>query len=340
MSDGTEESLVPCTYTRIIARELNLQERDLPTLLRGTGLHSDILLATEDSYITTMQQIRVLDNALHISGAADFGLRLGQRLHPRSHGAMGYLVLSSPDVITALESFADFLPTRLPFSSVHISLDEHWLSCTLTLKTDPKPSIRQLLQECFALMIQSVTEAIAGRKIQGTRIELAHEKPQHHQLYGNYLHSPVSFGHQTCSIFMPAGVARLANVYGNSNAYSLAQNLCLDLLSKIPSTSLSNTDRVRRQLLSAPLGNLTATDIARAMFITKRTLQRRLEREGTNYREITEKLYSELAIRHLRDPRHTVESTAALLGYFDTAAFRKAFRRWYGQSPGAYRRSV
>ncbi len=47
-----------------------------------------------------------------------------------------------------------------------------------------------------------------------------------------------------------------------------------------------------------------------------------------------------LAYRHLREPGQTVESISVLLGYCDTAAFRKAFRRWYGQSPGEYRRNV
>ena len=108
----------------------------------------------------------------------------------------------------------------------------------------------------------------------------------------------------------------------------------------MPATDLSNADRVRRLLLSAPAGTRGAEDVARAMFVTKRTLQRRLEREGTSYREITEKLYSELAVRHLRETGHTIESVAVLLGYYDTAAFRKAFQRWYGQSPGEYRRGL
>jgi AraC-like DNA-binding protein len=95
-----------------------------------------------------------------------------------------------------------------------------------------------------------------------------------------------------------------------------------------------------RLLLSSPIGSITATDVARAIFVTKRTLQRRLEQEGTSYREITEKLYSELAARHLREPDLSIESVAVLLGYYDTAAFRKAFNRWYGQSPSDYRRST
>jgi AraC-like DNA-binding protein len=334
---NTNNLRVPCSYTRLIARELNLQERELGKLLGGTGLTKSLLLSAQDSYISTSQQMRILENARHLSGAADIGLRLGQRLQPASHGPMGYLVLSSPDVMTALVSFADFLPVRLPFSRVHITVDESWLNCSLELKIDVKPEILRILNECFAMMIQAVVESVIGREMREAVIELAYPTPDYHQSYEDYLHSRVHFSQDRSVFRMPASVAQVANAAGNFEAYLSAQSLCRKLLETIPTTERSTAAGVKKILLSAPMGSLTATDVARAMFITKRTLQRRLDREGTSYRDITEELRCEMAIAHLREPDQTVESVAALLGYCDTAAFRKAFRRWRGQSPGEFR---
>lgn len=340
LEDGREKFLIPGSYTRIVASELGLQERDLHKLLVGTGISAHTLLTTEDTKITSKQQMQVLSNAQSMSGEPDFGLHLGQQLLPSSHGPLGHLVLSSSNVITALESFADFLPVRIPFSSVHISLDEHWLYSSLTLKIETEPAVQRILHECFALMIQSVVESVLGREMQDARIAFAHDKPEYHQLYGEYLHSPVQFSSDKCTFLIPAEVAKTPNASGSPEAYALAQNICLGILEQMPASDLSTADRVRRLILSSPMGSLTASDVARAMFITKRTLQRRLDREGFCYRDITEKLLSELAIRHLGESAHTVESIAVLLGYFDTAAFRKAFRRWYGQSPTDYRRGL
>ena len=103
------------------------------------------------------------------------------------------------------------------------------------------------------------------------------------------------------------------------------------------SLPLTTADRVRRFMLLKPAGQVNETEVARAMYITRRTLARRLEHEGTGYRQIREKLLAELAARHLADSRLTVESVAHMLGYNDAAAFRKAFRRWYRQSPGDFR---
>ena len=329
--------LVPSSYSRIVARELGLQERDLARLLRGTGLPVSILRPGDETHMTAAQQMRVLDNAQHMLGAPEFGLRLGRRLQPSSHGPMGYLVLSSPDVISALESFADYLPLRLPFSGVNIALEPDWLTCTLELKIAAKTDVRRVLQECFALMIQSVVESVLGRELMEANIGLEHPKPTYHSLYGEYFHAAVHFSQAVNTFQIPAALARVSNVSGHSDSYAVAQGLCRGLLDQIPVTRMSTTDQVRRLLLSSPLGSLTAVEVAQAIYVTKRTLQRRLEQEGTSYREITEKLNSELAARHLRVTNMTIEAVATLLGYYDTAAFRKAFHRWYGQSPSDFR---
>lgn len=337
VTDSNNELLVPSSYTRIVARELGLQERGLSRLLRGTDLPVSTLLPGDSTHVTAAQQMRVLDNALHIADAPEFGLRLGRRLQPASHGPMGYLVLSSPDVVSALEAFANYLPLRLPFSQVAITREREWLTCTLALKNDPQFEVKRVLQECFALMLQFVVESVVGRHLTEGRIGLAHPQPDYGPLYGDYFHLPVSFSQNESTFEIPARLAREANIAGHSDSYALAQELCLGLLQKMPTASLSTGDQVRRLLLSSPIGSLTADDVARAMFVTKRTLQRRLDSEGSSYREIIETLTSELAARHLLESDMTIEAVATLLGYYDTSAFRKAFKRWYGQSPGDYR---
>ena len=136
--------------------------------------------------------------------------------------------------------------------------------------------------------------------------------------------------------------SRLYGVYGfverGSAVCCYGSNYYSEQLHRNPAAAAS--DQVRRLLLSQTPGSVTESDVARAMFISKRTLARRLEGEGNSYRNIREKLLAELAGRHLRDSGLSVEALAALLGYSDTAAFRKAFRRWYGQTPSDYRQGT
>ena len=81
---------IPSNYSRLIARELDLTAKQLPRLLLGTGLGVTQFLS-EESLLTAAQQVRILRNALDLSGQPELGLWLGKRLTPATHGAMGFV---------------------------------------------------------------------------------------------------------------------------------------------------------------------------------------------------------------------------------------------------------
>ena len=339
MPDSQDNFFIPSSYSRVVARELGLQERDLTRLLQGTDLPGDILLPGDETRLTGQQQLRVLENAWRMGGVPEFGLRLGRQLQPSAHGPLGYLALSSPDLLTALTSLRDFLPMRIPFAQLDVTLDQDWLCCSLEFKLQARPRERRLLLECFALVIQSVVESLLGRELTEGVVCFDYDRPEYHHVYAQYLHCPVKFSQSQNTVLLPAALARVSNASGEPGSYALAQELCRSLLEQVPAASLSTSDKVKRILLSQPTGSVTEEDVARAIFVSKRTLARRLQREGTGYRQIREALLAELAARHLGESDLSVEAVAALLGYHDTANFRRAFKRWFDVTPSEFRRS-
>lgn len=333
-----EEFSIPSSYSRIVARELGLQERELPRLLRGTGLPVEVLLAGDESRISGRQQLQVLANAREIGNADDFGLRLGRQLGPSSHGPIGYLALSSPDLRTALFSLRDFLPIRIPFALLEVHERDRWLRCGINFMLEAGAPERQMLLESFALVIQALVESFLGRRLTEALIRFEFSKPAYHRIYANYVHSPIEFDHGHSEVLIPAALLSELNPYGDAESYAAAREMCAGLLAQAPATALSMTDRVKRFLLAQPAGSVSEEDVARSLYVSKRTLARRLQAEGSGYRQIREGLLSEMAALHLRQGELTVESIAALLGYHDSANFRRAFRRWYGCSPQAFRR--
>ncbi|MCL6417676.1 AraC family transcriptional regulator [Aestuariirhabdus sp. Z084] len=330
---------IPSSYSRIVARELGLQERSLGKLLQGTGLPQTVLLPGDETRLNGAQQLRVLENAWRLGNVPEFGLRLGRQLQPSSHGPLGYLVLSSPDLITALKALRDFLPIRIPFAQLELELDERWLSCSCRLKLNPQPEERRLMLESFALIVQSVVESVLGRRLTEAHFCFDYERPSYYQLYPDYLHSVVEFSSTDNRIVLPADLARVSNAAGGGESYAMAQKLCLNLLDQVPASHLSMTSRVKSLLLSKPMGSITEEGVAKAMFVSKRTLARRLKSEGTGYRQINEEILSELAVRHLRESNLSVEAISMLLGYQDVANFRRAFKRWFQQTPTDFRKA-
>lgn len=83
----------------------------------------------------------------------------------------------------------------------------------------------------------------------------------------------------------------------------------------------------------------TAARVAVAMGISRQTLYRRLDAEGTNFKELLAAKRQHLAIRYLRVEKVPVKVAAWRLGFSSPEAFSRAFKRWTGTSPGRFQSS-
>lgn len=107
---------------------------------------------------------------------------------------------------------------------------------------------------------------------------LALPQPSYHDVYDEYFNVPVIHNRPNSAFRIPLDLSRELNASGHSDSYAVAQRLCLDLLEKMPTSTLSCADQVRRMILASPPGSISMGDVAGAMYITRRTLNRRLSR--------------------------------------------------------------
>jgi AraC-like DNA-binding protein len=98
---------------------------------------------------------------------------------------------------------------------------------------------------------------------------------------------------------------------------------------------LRDTRAAMRRAL--PGGALTIDSLALDLNISRRTLQRRLSRLGSNFKRMLQDVREEQSRRYLDDPRLAVTEIALLLGYSDQASFSNAFKAWCGCAPTEYR---
>ena len=82
----------------------------------------------------------------------------------------------------------------------------------------------------------------------------------------------------------------------------------------------------------------TAASVARALGMTRRTLSRKLEAEGTTFVDELDRARSELGLAYVADSEIPLKEVAFLLGFSHVESFHRAFRRWAGETPHAYRR--
>ncbi len=80
--------------------------------------------------------------------------------------------------------------------------------------------------------------------------------------------------------------------------------------------------------------------VSGALYVTPRTLQRRLGAEGITFRELLEEIKKQICSFLLRHDRYTVAGISDILGYAEPASFIHSFRKWFGDSPDRMRRRL
>lgn len=327
---------IPSNYSRLIARELDLTARQLPILLRGTGLDV-VRFLSEDCMLTPDQQVRILSTALLLSSQPAFGLRLGKRLTPATHGAMGFAASSSPDLLSALRAIHTFLPTRASVIQLHLRQVEEYLECRLDFQVPLDADLQRCLADMMIKVLLEFGEFIVGRPLYEAEICFTYPAPEYHAIYSEYLSGRIHFGCDHLTLKLPMALCQEPNASANHESYRLALQQCESMLAQLQTHKPSYQTRLKKMMLSRPPGTLSEEEAAASLFMNKRTLSRKLKQENSSFRQIRDDILSQQAASYLCDSKLSIEAIAALMNYHDSANFRRAFKRWFGHPPEQYR---
>jgi AraC-like DNA-binding protein len=200
---------------------------------------------------------------------------------------------------------------------------------------------RRFADETFLVLVHGLMCWLAGRRIPLTLAEFAHPRPAYAQEYAAMYSQRLRFdAGRTAARFDAAQLA--APVVQDAAALrkflrTAPQSVFLKYRNETGCAA-----GVRRRLRGS-LGKAVwprLEDVARELRLAPATLRRRLEAEGTSYQQIKDELRRDAAIHHLRDGRLSIAEIATLLGFQETSAFHRAFKRWSGRQPGEYRRAA
>jgi AraC-like DNA-binding protein len=86
-----------------------------------------------------------------------------------------------------------------------------------------------------------------------------------------------------------------------------------------------------------PRGYPGIEEVAGLLHVSQRTLQRQLHTEGVSYSELVERCRYQAACNYLQQTQDAVADIAERLAYADPSSFSRAFRRWSGITPRAFR---
>jgi len=113
------------------------------------------------------------------------------------------------------------------------------------------------------------------------------------------------------------------------------------LAPRAPALEDALTTDVRRVLaLRLARGEAEIDRVARDLAMSPRTLQRRLSSRGFSFHGLVDVLRRETAEKCITDASLSIAEIAYLAGYSEPAAFHRAFKRWTGCTPQAFRQRL
>lgn len=324
---------VPASHAVELAKVVKLLGIPEERLLEGSGLSLSALKLPEARISLTVGE-QLIARAIELTGQPGLGIMLGFRMRVPAHGYLGFAAMTAPTVRHAIDLAVRYAPTRTTALSFRLEERESDAAFFIEERCDLGVARHTVL---FALAVGfwRMGESLTGKQLVGTA-EFAFATPSFApQLVG----SPVA-----AEYGKPANCLRFSRSYldlrlamAEPAASLLAQEQCERELEALDRAGLEA--RVRDVLPRTGGGVRTADEVATALGISPRTLHRKLKAEGVTFSEIADALQHKQACLLLRDERLSIEQVAEHVGYSDVSNFNRAFRRWTGLTPAAYRKT-
>jgi AraC-like DNA-binding protein len=280
---------------------------------------------------------RLWELAAERTGDPFFGLHLGEMATAARLGILGYTMLSSRSVGTALDRlvrYGHLYTYGIDFDVIRTGRVLR-VECAVVRDMDNYliESPRHPL-ECTTAAIRAVLSSLAGRPIPLRSVTLGHADP-------SFGYAPYEAAFGVRPVFKAIGYAVELDSKIADWPIATADNEMLETMDARADGLLSDlssgrkvTDAVTRAIGRSLRGEPPRMeDVAKGMAMSPRTLQRALKQEETTYQEVLDHTRHNLAVRYLADSGVVIFEVAMLLGFSEPSAFHRAFKRWTGVTP-------
>ncbi len=306
-------------------------------LIRAAGV--DPALFSNPEYNIPFRDCgRLLARCAAATGCADLGLRLGRAGGLDALGGVGNLVRHAPDIGAALRAL--ILNLHLHDQGAVPTLWQEGDTAALgyVLYVQDVPAVNEVYDAALAIA-WSLLRELAGPAWEAREVCLHRPPPTDPRPYRQHFRTRVRFGAERAAVVFAAEWLRRPIAGADPRRY---QELLAAAGQADAADRAGLAGRVRRVLRrlvasGAGLHGTSLAEVARLFAVHPRTLNRRLREDGTSFKTLLEATRYEFARQLLRDTPLPPLEVALTLGYSELSPFLRAFRRWSGTSPTAWR---
>lgn len=331
-----EDLPMPSAYVRLMA----LAAREPAQLLRGTGLSvADVLQG--DAPITVRQALGCMRNGPAQDGRPDGHHRWAEAFAEHFHGPLTAAWLTAPTLGDGIDIFVRFIPDRAPYLAWDAASTGARSRVGVRPLIDLADLTTQLIEVPLLVLLRYVRTMRAG-VTPGLRVRFRHAPVIPPDDYRQRFRAEFSFDAPVNEVSFPREWRAMPNPGFDPVIWKAAVRRCEE--TSIVAGGLEIVTRVMRELRDAlehAWGSRTPPtlpDMAQRLNLSVRTLNRRLRAAQVSYQQLVDDARKARAAHMLAAGRQGVDYIAGALGFGNPASFVRAYRRWYGTTPGAGRR--
>ncbi len=292
------------------------------------------VFASPDNVVPFDALCRVVKLAADRTQLPDIGIRACMHMGLRSLGTVGYLVAHSETVERGLAALQEYLHVHDQGATAFFTHEGATAFLGYEILGPDAPGADQMTFGALTIAANLMRE-LCGPAFRLQAVTLTYRAPVRTALFRSFFDAPVHFGADRSALAFEA--RWLATRIPTSDTY-LREVLTARIKDELALAGETTLDRIRRVVRSlVASGRFGLDDAAAAFSVDRRTLARRLASHGTNFREVLDDARHAAASRLLQTSDLPVAAIAERLGYADPATFSRAFRRWSGTSPRAFR---
>ena len=247
---------------------------------------------------------------------------------------MGHAIIHCRTLEKALSRGALFYGLFPDAPTIRLEREGDWarLSVDDSSLWDPD----HFLVECLLVIWHRLGSWLIGQRIRLEEATFTYAEPAHIAEYDLIFPCHRRFNAGRTSLLFHARYLGMPLLQDERTLKQFLEHSPADLLAR-PDGGDSLTSQIRR-LLGRDCANWPDLDaVATQLHISPQTLRRHLREEGSSFQELKDHLRRDLAIYHLGRDELAIQDIAEQLGFSEPSAFHRAFKKWTGLTPGAYR---
>ena len=306
---------------------------DSEEVLGAAGINPS-LIDDPDMLIPYAARGTLIARSVEATGCQHFGLLIGQRMDLHSLGLPGLLARSLPKVKAALHTLQKHFAAHTTGAALELEIEGDIATLTYAFLEPNVEATDQLGGGAIAAVF-NVMNSLCGPGFQALEASFAHRKPADIRPFREFFQIPLYFNAPRYSLIFSRKWLDARPPTADEELQRVLQKQVDTLEARRTENFPEHVKLLIRSALAT--GECSETGIAALLSLRPRTFIRRLDSAGTSFHDLLDETRFELAKRMLENTTLQVCEIADALCYSRASSFDRAFRRWSGDTPVAWR---